>query len=243
MTARTESGMASDEMEADSGVELTRDDVARYLREHRDFFVHFPGLVETLDIPHETGEAVSLVERQIAMLRDRNSELDSRLRQLIAVAGENEKASLRLHNLALKVMPIQGFDESLAGVREQLLADFPGTEVRLRLLGMLPSSSVSGCASMDETLLRSKLIQDLFSDKHRGVVFLGERQIEAVFEPEQGSQPVSSAVSVALKDFRHLGALFLGSTDASRFRSGTGTLFLENLGEIVSTKLQQFATG
>lgn len=242
MTTRNPSDVTPEDGEFDRE-KLTREEVEHYLRKHRDFFVHYPGLIETLAIPHETGEAVSLVERQVTILRDKVRELEKKLDRFIATAGENEKASRRLHNLALKVMPIQGFDESLAGVREQLLADFPGTEVRLRLLGMLPSSSVSGCASMDETLLRSKLIQDLFSDKHRGVVFLGERQIEAVFEPEQGSQPVSSAVSVALKDFRHLGALFLGSTDASRFRSGTGTLFLENLGEIVSTKLQQFATG
>ncbi len=243
MTSQTRPSIASDDMKATSGPELTREDVAHYLHTHRDFFVHHPGLIETLAIPHDSGEAVSLVERQIAMLRERNRELDRKLYKLIAVAAENEKASRRLHNLVLKVMPIEGFEESLAAIRGQLQADFPDTVIRICLLDTLPATSVSDCAMMDVDLHRSRLVEDLFSDKYRGVVFLTEHQIEAVFTPGEDSQPVCSAASVALKDARHLGVLFLGSPDACHYQSGIGTLFLESLGEIISAKLQPFASG
>ena len=242
MSTCTPSGVTPEDGKS-SREKLTREEVEHYLRAHRDFFVHYPGLIETLAIPHETGEAVSLVERQVAILRDRIRELERKLDRFIAIAGENEKASRRLHNLVLKVMPIEGFDESLAGIREQLHAEFPDTHVRICLLDVLPATIVPSCAVMDAPLRGSGLVQELFSGKHQGVVFLDEHQIDTVFQPGPGGQTIHSAVSVALKNSRHLGVLFLGSADACRYQSGIGTLFLECLGEIVSAKLQQFASG
>ena len=242
MTTQTTPNVASEDIDV-TKPELTHEDVAHYLRTHSDFFMCHPKLIETLAIPHETGEAVSLVERQVAVLRNKNKELDRKLHQLITVARENEKVSRRLHALALKIVPVEGFDESLVGIRELLHADFPGTKVKIRLFDALPATDVQDCGPMETDLLRSRLVQDLFSSKRRGVAFLTKRQIEAVFQPEEHGKPVRSAASVALKKTRHLGVLFLGSTDANRFHSGTGTLFLGNLGEIVSAKLLQFASG
>ena len=242
MTARNPPDVTPEVGEFDRE-KLTREEVEHYLRNHRDFFVHSPGLIETLAIPHETGEAVSLVERQVTILRDKIRELEKKLDRFIAIAGENEKASRRLHNLALKVMPINGFDESLAGICEQLHAEFPGTFVRIRLLDALPATVVPDCAAMEASLRGSGLVQELFSDRHQGVVFLNETQIDAVFQPGPAGQTVHSAASVVLKNSRHLGVMFLGSADACRYQRGIGTLFLECLGEIVSTKLQQFASG
>ncbi len=242
MTTQTTPKVASRDIDV-TKPELTQEDVAHYLRTHSDFFMFHPKLIETLAIPHETGEAVSLVERQVVVLRSKNKELDKKLRQLIAVARENEKVNRRLHALALRILAVEGFDESLTGIRELLHADFPGMQVKIRLFDALPATDVQDCGPMETDLLRSKLVQDLFSSKRRGVAFLTKRQIEAVFKPEPDCKPVCSAASVALKKTRHLGVLFLGSTDANRFQSGTGTLFLGNLGEIVSAKLQQFAIG
>ena len=222
--------------------EITQEDVAHYLRTHSDFFVYHPKLIETLAIPHETGEAVSLVERQVTVLRNKNKEQDRKLRQPITVARENEKVTRRLHALALRVVAVRGFDESLAEIIELLHVEFPGTKVKICLLDTLPTSGLKGCESMEIGLLKSRLVQDLFSGKRRGVAILTKRQIDAVFEPEKNDKAVCSAASVALKENRHLGVLFLGSADTNRFQSGTGTLYLGNLGEIVSAKLQQFST-
>ena len=46
--------------------------VAAYLRAHKDFFVEHEALLADITIPHETGKAVSLVERQVVVLRERN---------------------------------------------------------------------------------------------------------------------------------------------------------------------------
>jgi len=219
---------------------ITRENVARYLRTHSDFFTHHPDLIETLAIPHETGVAISLVERQVELLRGKNKELDQKLHQLIKVAKDNEKVSHRLHAITLGLVSIRGFDETLSGIHDLMHADFPGTKVNMRLFDSLPETKVKACEAMEKSLQKSKLIQDLFSSRRRGVAFLTKRQIENVFDNEKAKKPIRSAAAVALKKDEQLGVLFLGSTDTGRFQTGMGTLFLGNLGEILGSKLQQF---
>ncbi len=223
--------------------ELAHEDVADYLRAHSDFFTRYPELVETLTIPHETGKAVSLLERQVELLRNRNKELDHKLHQLIAVAKENEKVSHRLHALALDVISADRFDESIHVIRRLLHTDFPDTKMIVRLFDVLPDVDVEDCEHMKTALLKSKLVRDLFSNRRHGVAFLTKRQIESVFAQEEGKKPICSAVALALKRKQRLGVLFLGSEDADRFQSGMGVLFLGNLGEIISAQLQKFITG
>ena len=242
MTTQTKQKIAASNEIATSKPKISREDVARYLRTHSDFFMRHSELIETLAIPHETGEAVSLVERQVEMLRSKNKELERKLHQLITVAKDNERVNRRLHALALGIVSIKGLKETLAGLQELLHADFPGTKVNIRLFDVIPNTDVQNCESIERSMLKSKLIQDLFSSRRRGVAFLTKRQIESVFKIEKNKKPIRSAAAVALKKKEHLGVLFLGSTDANRFQSGMGTLFLGNLGEIISAKLQQFTT-
>lgn len=242
MTTQTKQKIATSDEITSSKPKLSPEDVARYLRTHSDFFMRHSELIEKLAIPHETGEAVSLVERQVEMLRSKNKELERKLHQLITVAKDNERVNRRLHALALGIVSIKGLKETLTGLQELLHADFPGTKVNIRLFDAIPNTNVQNCESIEKNLLKSKLIQDLFSSRRRGVAFLTKRQIENVFTIEKNKKPIRSAAAVALKKKEHLGVLFLGSTDANRFQSGMGTLFLGNLGEIISAKLQQFTT-
>ena len=242
MTTQTKQKIAASNEIATSKSKLSREDVARYLRTHSDFFMRHSELIETLAIPHETGEAVSLVERQVEMLRSKNKELERKLHQLITVAKDNERVNRRLHALALGIVSIKGLKSTLTGIQDLLHADFPGTKVNIRLFDVIPNTDVQNCESIERDLLKSKLIQDLFSSRRRGVAFMTKRQIENVFKIEKNKKPIRSAAAVALKKKEHLGVLFLGSTDANRFQSGMGTLFLGNLGEIISAKLQQFST-
>jgi len=240
-SAKTEINELNEET-SQANIKPSREDIARYLRTHSDFFTHHPELIETLSIPHVTGEAVSLVERQVQLLRNKNKDLDQKLHQLISVAKDNEKVSRRLHMMTLGLVSINGLDETLAGITDLLHADFPGTKVNIRLFDSLPSTKIKNCEHMESGLIKSKMIQDLFSTRRRGVAFLTKRQIDNVFEKQNKKKPIRSAATVALKKKQQLGVLFLGSTDANRFQSGMGTLFLGNLGEIIGAKLQQFAT-
>ena len=52
------------------------DVVVDYLQNHPDFLEQRPDALVNLDLTHRSGEAVSLIERQVEMLRIRNAELE-----------------------------------------------------------------------------------------------------------------------------------------------------------------------
>ena len=241
MSTKTKTNMtANDGTEAAYTPKFTDEDVVHYLLAHRDFLVHHPELIKSLSIPHETGEAVSLVEHQVELLRNKNKELEKRLHRLVAAAKENEKVNRGLHALVLGVISADGFDGVLQAVCELLQEGFPSTEVVMKLFDGLPDTQVKNCARMDDVLIESNLVQRLFSSRRRGVAFLTQRQIEDVFMQKAEEKPIRSAVGLALQGQQRLGVLFLGDVDVDRFQNGKGTLFLGDLGEIISVKLQQF---
>ena len=49
--------------------------VATYLRKNPEFLEEFPDVLETLHLNHNSGVAVSLIERQVEQLRRKNESL------------------------------------------------------------------------------------------------------------------------------------------------------------------------
>ena len=80
--------------------------VANYLRKYPGFIAENPDLLEVIEIPHDSGPAVSLIERQVEQLRVSNEELNRQLGRLVQVAADNEKLMARLHALTLELMAL-----------------------------------------------------------------------------------------------------------------------------------------
>src|SRR5690606_2190854 len=77
--------------EAALGEPFSEEAVADYLQRRPEFFERHPTLLLRLKLPHETnGFTVSLIERQVSMLRQRNGELERQLKDLISVAKVND---------------------------------------------------------------------------------------------------------------------------------------------------------
>jgi hypothetical protein len=108
-----------------AGSESWEEAVARYLAEHPEFFQRHPEALAHLKLAHETGgRAVSLIERQVQVLRSREQDLQRQLRELIAIARENDVLGTRLHRLALALIEVPTRDEALEATIEILRADF-----------------------------------------------------------------------------------------------------------------------
>ena len=81
--------------------------IADYLRSHPDFFERHSTLLLALELPHRTGgAAISLVERQVAMLRQRNAQLERQFKDLVAVAKLNDALVEKIHQLGMKLMRV-----------------------------------------------------------------------------------------------------------------------------------------
>jgi len=212
---------------ADEG--LSEEAVEAWLRSHPDFFERHLALLDVLKLPHPTGSAVSLIERQIGWLRDKNRSLERKLLDLVQLARENERLSQRMHHLALGLMDADSLDGVLATTQEQLRTEFRADHVVVRLVGD-PAEGLHFTEQDDSSL---QPFEQLFETRRPICGRLADEQLATLF-PE-AEHPVQSAVAVPLMEgSRRLGILALGSREDTRFHPGMGTLFLGYLGEIIS---------
>jgi uncharacterized protein YigA (DUF484 family) len=212
---------------------LSAEAVARYLVHNPDFFEYYPELLSSLKIPHPTRGAVSLIERQVAGLREKIRHLERKLVDLIHVARDNEGLSTRLHRLALGLMDAESVDDVLATTKDLLRSEFPSTHVVIRLLAHdIDNQPVTGLHYIAQGSDSVKLFDELFATQRPVCGGLSTSQLIELFG-EYGPE-VNSAVMIPLTDGRKLGVMALGSSEPKRFHDGMGTLFLGYLGELVS---------
>jgi uncharacterized protein len=213
-----------------------KDVVASYLRKHPDFLQEFPDLLMSLRLGHETGAAVSLIERQVQQLRVSNEDLERQLNRLVQVAAENERLMSRLHRLTLELMTTESRSEFFSRLGDSLRNDFNADVVRICLFDRETAAAagdeVRAIAEDDPALepFRAQL------EKDRTVCGrLGESKLEFLFGGK--ARWVQSTALVPLGKQGADGLLAIGSSDSARFYPGMGTMFLDLLAEVISTRL------
>jgi uncharacterized protein YigA (DUF484 family) len=212
--------------------------VAKYLRKHPDFLNNHPDILELLEIDHESGVAVSLIERQVNQLRASNEELEKQLSRLVRVATENEELMSRLHRLTLELMLLDNREAFFTHLGKSLLDDFNADTLRVFLLNLdiaaEAGENVIGIAPDDPALEPfSSLLEK--GQTHCGR--LNESKLDFLFGDK--APWVQSTALMPLGDNGSLGLMAIGSSDENRFYPGMGTLFLDLLADVISTNLDQ----
>jgi len=98
--------------------------VARFLLANPDFFVNHEDLLASLRLPHQRGDTVSLVERQMKLLRERNIEMRHRLSQLMDVARDNDRLFEKTRRLTLDLLDAGSLEEVVMAVEDSLRQEF-----------------------------------------------------------------------------------------------------------------------
>ena len=210
--------------------------IVNYLADNPDFFHRHLDLLEDMHVPHPSGDAISLVERQISLLRSRNQSFEKQLNNLIKAAGSNEHVVSRLHHLALELMHSDCLDSAVASCQDILRSEFNADHVVLRLIGKgEDSEGLHFISSRDPSL---KHFDGLFKKREAICGRLRPKQQVFLF----GDQGVSirSAVLIPLHEAKPIGVLALGSCDEHRFNPTMGTLFINYLGELISRALVKY---
>jgi hypothetical protein len=211
--------------------------VAAYLRRHPNFLEHYPDLALSLVLPRQDRQASSLASYQLEVLRDKNRELNRRLAELFANAQENERLTVRTHQLGLALMRAGSAAETWRAMVATLREDFAGD--RVEAIAFAP---VDGLDAGDEWF-RSIDAADARMAPFRDFLAAGE-PLCGRLNPDKlavlfgGSQP--DAASVALLPLVGHGVLAIGSRDANRFFPGMGTLFLRLMAESLVAALARF---
>jgi len=211
------------------------DDVVRYLKQHPHFFEEHPNLLKKLHLKHDSGNAISLIERQNHILRKENSDLIDRLNQFISVAQRNDRLFLNLQPLVLELIACQTLNDMSRTLNNGLTERFEVDQVQL-ILTHQQNSDGDLWLFCDKERLQSHFPSTLeelknqcgeYDDTARQLLF-AEQEVKSV------------AIGAIGMNGEGVGILALGSYSASHFRSSTDTLFLGHLAKVISQLLVRF---
>lgn len=217
--------------------DITEEDVARYLKAHSGFFLKRDDLLLELELAHPSGEAVSLLERQVSLLRERNMEMRSRLSNLLDNARNNDILFEKTKQLVLALLEAQGLDGIVNSFNRSLISDFKMDFSSLTLFGNPERhrTVVSRMVNVDDAYRR---IPGLMKSNNATCGVLRPEELKFLFCEE--ADHVGSAAVVPLSFGQPLGIIAIGSRDNEYFRSSMGTLFLGYIAEVLNRLLPRY---
>ena len=230
MTTREARGLAAADSEEES--------IANYLQRHPEFFERHQALLARLKLPHARGgSTISLVERQIEVLREKQAQLEGKLAELVRVARANDAIAERLHRFTRRLLRVHSRGEALTRIEAGLREDFDAFHAALVLVDALADPTTPRFARTvpaDDANLKS--FESLFASGKPRCGQARDSQREFLFGPE--GLELGSVALVPLGEKGCLGLLALGRPDRDRFHPGMSTEFLTRLAELVADSLR-----
>ncbi len=211
--------------------------VGDYLLAHPEFFERHPGVLARLRLPHQRGSAaVSLVERQVLVLRDKHGALEQKLHELIENGRANDAIADRMHRLTRRLLRARDLESTLIGLETSLREEFGAS----RWLVLLTDTSLPGLTGHQNPHVRVvargsaelKVFETFFESGRPRSGQIRDAQRDYLFGNDAG--PVGSTVLVPLGDRASLGLLAIASNDTERYLPTMSTDFLVRIGEIVT---------
>jgi uncharacterized protein YigA (DUF484 family) len=214
--------------------------VAGYLQHHPDFFERHQPLLAKLRLPHvRGGSTISLVERQIEVLRERYAALETKLADFVKVARSNDQVAEKIHRFTRRLLRAKTRAIAIEQVEASLREDFDAFNSVLLLIGSEPEKQnqrfVRSITADDSNL---KSFESLFASGKPRCGQVRDSQREFLFGQE--ANDVGSVALVPLGDKgAPIGLLVLGSTDRDRFHPGMSTEFLARMADLISDALSR----
>lgn len=134
--------MSTREARGVAAAETEEEIVARYLQHNVDFFERHQPLLSRLRLPHvRSGSTISLVERQVEVLREKHAALEEKLAEFVRVARANDAIADRLHRFTRRLLCAGSRDAVLQNIESGLRQDFDSFNSVLLLVGDQPANA------------------------------------------------------------------------------------------------------
>ncbi|ESS71551.1 hypothetical protein MGMO_97c00290 [Methyloglobulus morosus KoM1] len=219
---------------------LTATQVEQYLRDHPEFFNEHLHLLEQMRIPHPSGNAVSLISKQLELFRSRHQELESQLTELIEIARENDTSYVRMHKLTLALLDAKTIEEAVANLETVLSEYFLTDFVAIRIIKPVPDAPISNLYIEPDSDNLKPFSKELASNQPtcgkptltQAKILFGDASLE-----------VQSYAIMPMLFTEMEGFLAVGSREDGRFHYSMGSLFLTQMSEIVGTRLIALISG
>ena len=220
--------------------EVDEEAVASYLSATPEFFDRHAQLLAKIRLPDTRGGAttVSLLERQVEVLRERNRQLERKLKEYVDVARDNDTLGSKVLGMARRLIAAPDRPATISAIETSLREDFDAGQSVLVLTGDdAPVATVESrflrLVRADAQELRS--FETLFRSGRPRCGQLRDSQRDFLFGA--GSIEIGSVALVPLGAKGSLGLLACGSHDAERFNPTMSTDFLARIGELIAAAL------
>jgi len=229
MTTREARGLSATESEEES--------IAAYLQHNPEFFERHLALLARLRLPHvRGGSTISLVERQIEVLREKHASLEAKLADLVKVARGNDAIADKLHRFTRRLLAARSRADVIASIESSLREDFDAFHAVLVLIGEEADPTIQRfvrTVRLEDGNLKS--FETLFSSGKPRCGQARDSQREFLFGTD--ANDIGSIALVPLGEKGCVGLLAIGSTDRDRFHPGMSTEFLARMGELIADSL------
>jgi hypothetical protein len=222
---------------------LNDSNVSEYLQTYPDFFERNSQLLTKLRLPHvrDVASTVSLVERQVEVLRERNQSLERKLKELVDVARANDALADRIHRLSQRLIRAHTLAQSIGAIETSLREDFDAMNAVLVLFIEQAHSLQSDIGRFlraanpaDEDM---RTFESLLTSGKPRCGQVRDAQRDYLFGKD--SVAIGSVALTPLGQKGALGILAIGASDAQRFHPGMSTEFLLRIGELVTYALMR----
>jgi uncharacterized protein len=227
------------------GVELAAIDeasVASYLAATPEFFDRHAQLLAKIRLPDARGGAstVSLLERQIEVLRERARQLERKVKDFVDVARENDALGTRVLAMARRLIAAPDRAAAITAIEAALREDFDAGQSVLVLSAARAPQGIAESRFLrvvpaNAPELRS--FETLFNSGKPRCGQLRDSQREFLFGCD--ATEVGSVALVPLGSKGSLGLLACGSNDSQRFNPTMSTDFLAHIGELIAAALEK----
>ncbi|TSE23054.1 DUF484 family protein [Tepidimonas aquatica] len=215
---------------------ITEDDIAQFLLNRPDFFERHAELLAAVQLTSPlTGRAVSLLERQVEILRERLRQWERRAADMVRHGQDNMALLDRLHRWTCALLA-EGDPAALpTRITEGLRQTFAVPQVALRLWGVAPAWADAPWAAPvdDEVRAFARSLPRPYVGTNPGV-----QAVQWLDDP-------AAVASVALLPLRAdeqasaCGLLVLASPDPQRFAADAGTDLVQRLAELAAAAVQR----
>lgn len=225
-----ESNMTKADTQVDEA-QIADADVVEFLESHPKFFADKENLLLNLELPHQKGKAISLVERQVSLLRKRDAEIGKKLDEFIQAAKTNTKIFNQCRNLVLDLIDAEDADQFFSALENSFKRDFKCDIYSLIIFSDTPHQ-INHFTTCVSEMAAKEYIAGLIRAKKPTLGVLRPSEQDFLFRHQ--SVKVKSAAVLSVRKKRQIALLAIGSDDANYFQAGMGTDFISFIADTLA---------
>jgi len=215
--------------------QVSNKEIVEYLILNPDFFKENPEVLNAIEIVHESGAAVSLIQKQVELLRSNYNSTTDKLMELLGIAKANENIFSLTKKLIIELIDASNIEEVVSLLENSFESDF-GAKTS-RVLFFTESTKNLPKGRIKSPLEATSTLANLLNP---GEIFCGTIDKEVsnfIFEKGSG---ITEIALVPLNCNSLSGVIALGTEEPGRYNKNKDTIFLDFIAEVVSKILDNY---